>query len=291
LNLEIQFEQILNNLKVLTGVDPGTDFILTTDLEHDPVAYNVEEVVETVQSQNAQIVQARINEEIALVDVQLRKNARSPTLQTQGGLQGAYSVFTADFPVSNFGPVPDYQLPTGVDATSNFTWGDFAAIQQAQIDAQNQQILNPGERQTESTTQTGYNYGPYINFTLNVPLWDAGTRKRAIANAEVSRRIAENRRVLLEDQQEANVRSALVQYNKRLTNIQLAIQALDAANLLLNYVRDRYRSGVVNSFEFRQAQVTYENAAVAYNQSVFAAIEAYLLIERLKGSIVNELTE
>ena len=289
----IQFQQTLYNLKVLIGMDPAVPITLSTPLEHDPMLYATEEVVEQVLAENNQLSQARLNEEVALIDINLRQAAFRPNVSIQGGLTGNYTFFTADFPVrtTTFSTVDDYQLPPTITEDTNFDWGDFRDIQQAQIDLQNDQIINSANEITPTSriTQRGYNYGPYFNITFNLPLYDAGTRRRALANAKVTSEITQTRREQLERQVEANVRAALFQYNARVRNIDLAREAVDAANLLLSFVQSRYKAGVVNSFEFRQAQITYQNAAIAYNQSIFSAIEAHLIIERLTGQLVADL--
>lgn len=128
----------------------------------------------------------------------------------------------------------------------------------------------------------------YGNFTLGWNLFSGGNRKRAVQIAEIDKEVGV---VELEDMQhDLNYRLAnfyefyLVQ--KELLDV--ARENLEAAELNLQISQEKFDSGAINSFNFRDVQTIYTRAAQGELEAIYAFIDAHTSLLRLAGVIVQE---
>jgi outer membrane protein TolC len=77
-------------------------------------------------------------------------------------------------------------------------------------------------------------------------------------------------------------------YNVRSTLLEVADENLEAAELNLKIAEDRFKTGAINSFNYRDIQVIYINAALQRLRSVFNLIDSRTTLTRLIGGFVNE---
>ena len=70
----------------------------------------------------------------------------------------------------------------------------------------------------------------------------------------------------------------------------LAEENLEAARLNMELSRDRYLNGTINSFNYRDVQQIYLNAAVQYQNAKFSVIASHNAILRLTGGIIDEFS-
>ena len=74
----------------------------------------------------------------------------------------------------------------------------------------------------------------------------------------------------------------------RQEQLELAEENLGAAKLNMDLSRERYENGTINSFNYRDVQQIYMNAAVQFQNAKFSLIESYNAILRLTGGIVDQ---
>jgi len=84
------------------------------------------------------------------------------------------------------------------------------------------------------------------------------------------------------------LRQELDFYDLRQKQLELAEENLAAASLNLELSKARYENGTINSFNYRDVQQIYLNAAVRYQDAKFSVIASFNAILRLTGGIIDE---
>jgi outer membrane protein TolC len=78
----------------------------------------------------------------------------------------------------------------------------------------------------------------------------------------------------------------LYEIRKELYGVSLA--NLESAKLNLEISTEKFRSGAINSFNFRDVQVIYLRTAVAQYQAIYNLIDVQTELLRLSGGIISE---
>lgn len=126
------------------------------------------------------------------------------------------------------------------------------------------------------------------NFTLSYNLFSGGNRKRAMQIARIDEEIGkvEIQQMTHElTNQLANVYE-FYQVRKELLNV--AGENLAAAELNLQISREKFESGAINSFNFRDVQNLYMNAATRKLEAVYNFIDTHTTMLRMAGTIIQE---
>ncbi|WP_340113342.1 TolC family protein [Maribellus mangrovi] len=128
----------------------------------------------------------------------------------------------------------------------------------------------------------------YGNFTLSWNLFSGGNRKRAVQIAEIDRQLAD---VETEDIQHGlnNQLANLFEfYEVRKELLVLARENIEAAQLNLQISREKFESGAINSFNFRDVQQIYLNASQGELRAIYNFIDAQTSLLRLAGVIIQD---
>ena len=120
-----------------------------------------------------------------------------------------------------------------------------------------------------------------------MPIFRGGQNTRSITNAQSNYQISRWQTQQQELELQRNLRSALDTYETRLQVADLAAQSLEAAEQNLAVSEDRYKSGLISSFDYRQAQLSYNNAAQQELQAIYNLIEANASLLRITGGFVE----
>ncbi len=136
--------------------------------------------------------------------------------------------------------------------------------------------------------QTGDSYDFYLNFSINWTLFNGGKIKNGIANAQDDIRIAELQvdevKLSLNNQLLSNVQL----YETRKKVLALNQERLKTAQLSLDLAQDRYKSGLLNSIDYRVVQNNYLNAKLTTVTSIYQLIDTETEILRLTGGIIRK---
>lgn len=127
-----------------------------------------------------------------------------------------------------------------------------------------------------------------VSASLTYTIYNGGVRKQALQVARIKEDISEVQTRDLEQEMKMTLRQELDLYGVRQKQLDLAHENLDAAELNLELSRERYQNGTINSFNFRDVQQIYMNAAVQYQNAIYSVIESYNTILRLTGGILDE---
>jgi outer membrane protein TolC len=128
----------------------------------------------------------------------------------------------------------------------------------------------------------------YGNFTLSFNLFSGGNRKRALQIAQIDE---ETGMIEIEDM-EHDLSSRLTNlyefYLVRMELLDVAQENLDAAHLNLQISREKFEAGAINSFNYRDVQLIYINAARRELEAIYNFIDTHTALLRMTGTIVQE---
>jgi outer membrane protein TolC len=141
--------------------------------------------------------------------------------------------------------------------------------------------VNSGEIWDKSATFYG-------NFTLSYNLFSGGSRRRALQIA----RVQEESGMVEIDQMKHELNNSLSNlyefYMVRKELLKVADENLDAAKLNLQISKDKFESGAINSFNYRDVQNIYLNASQQKLEAIYNFIDTHTSLLRMVGVIVQE---
>lgn len=130
--------------------------------------------------------------------------------------------------------------------------------------------------------------GYYANLSLSFNLSNGGNVRRAIRNAKIEGEIGDLEIQELQISLGNELKNFYDLYNIRKQLLQVAVVNLESANLNLEISQQKFRSGAINSFNFRDVQVLYLRAAIVRLQAIFNLIDTHTELLRITGGIIAE---
>jgi outer membrane protein len=135
---------------------------------------------------------------------------------------------------------------------------------------------------------TSNGLSPYGNVSLSFDIYDAGNRASDLQIARINEEIAQ---VEIE-QMEHSLTNLLLNvydyYNVRMALLEVAVESLEAAELNLQIADEKFKTGAINSFNYRDIQLIYLNAALVRWQAVYNLIDSRTVLTRLTGGFISE---
>lgn len=134
----------------------------------------------------------------------------------------------------------------------------------------------------------GQTYDFYLNFAVSYTLFDGGNVKRRVQNAEIQQRIQE---LTIDDLQlslDLNLQNELNAYRGRVAVAELARENVETSAQLMQIAEERFKTGTINSLDYRQLQVALLNARMDYYDAVLDALTSETELARLTGNIVRQ---
>jgi outer membrane protein TolC len=128
----------------------------------------------------------------------------------------------------------------------------------------------------------------YANFTLSFNLFNGGNVRRGIKNARISEQIGQLETDELEISLSNLMKTDFDLYEIRKQLYLVSIANLESASLNMEISTEKFRSGAINSFNFRDVQVIYLRAAASKYQAIFNLIDIQTELLRLSGGIISE---
>jgi len=128
----------------------------------------------------------------------------------------------------------------------------------------------------------------YGNFTLSYNLYSGGNRKRAVEIAQIEETIG----TVEIDQVELELNNSLSNlyefYLVRKELLDLAYENLEAARLNMQLSKERFESGAINSFNYRDIQISYITIAQRQLEAIYNLIDSQTALLRMTGTIIQE---
>jgi outer membrane protein TolC len=130
--------------------------------------------------------------------------------------------------------------------------------------------------------------GFYLNFTLNFNLFDGGNTRRAIQNARITEQIGQLEIKDLERSLQNLMVNTYQLYEIRKQLYDVAVANLESNELNLEISTEKFRSGAINSFNFRDVQLQYLNAAFNRLGAIYDLLDTQTELLRLTGGIISQ---
>lgn len=144
----------------------------------------------------------------------------------------------------------------------------------------NRNILSP-------SAGAGSSFSTYGNITLTYDIYQGGLRDRAVEVARINESIAGIEEEELKKSLSNQLLSLFDRYNVQKELLYIAGENLEAAEMNVQISGDKFRSGAINSFNYRDIQLIYLNAAYQQVQDVYNLIATGAALTRLTGGFIN----
>lgn len=249
INAENSFLISKLSLAQLLQFDNFKDFdIADTDAEvkqSETMLLSPEAIFQKAKEERVELKIAKTNLAIAEKDVKIAKGSYQPTLQ------GFYRFNTrAGYADRVVGFEPNTTNPTSVIGV---------------VEGTGQNVIQPNFTPTlgkalpifdQFSDNKGHNFG----VQLTVPILNGFTVKNNVARYKVS---LEKSKIALSQSEldlERNVYTAFTDAKGALKAYESAVVALNARQEAFNYASEKYAVGIINAFDFNQAQTLFSNA-------------------------------
>jgi outer membrane protein TolC len=128
----------------------------------------------------------------------------------------------------------------------------------------------------------------YVGITLSWTIFNGGTRKRSVEIAKVN----EESSAVQTSQMQHSLNNQLLQmysnYEVQKAVFDLAQEQEASAKLNLEMSEEKLKNGNINSFNYRDVQIIYMNAAIARLKAIYNVIQSNTDLLRITGGIINE---
>ncbi|MBX7095394.1 MAG: TolC family protein [Flavobacteriales bacterium] len=141
--------------------------------------------------------------------------------------------------------------------------------------------------QTSQFESNGSNLNYFANFVINFNLFNGGKTKRAIQNARIQEHLQS---ITLEEQVftlTGQLRNAYEMYLARQVILMLTSEAYSNAEFNLKLAQERFDQGTLSSFNFRDVQIQFLNAAMVRLEAAYNLINSHTELMRLTGGILS----
>ena len=132
------------------------------------------------------------------------------------------------------------------------------------------------------------NLNYYANFTLNFRLFDGGKVRRGIKALEIQNEVNQIQLEQMQQQLVLELSNTFALYQTRKKIFELNKKAFIASKENLEIARFKERTGLINSFNFRDIEMSYLSSGVNLYQSSFDLLESNATLLKLTGKIIQE---
>lgn len=227
------YENALRELKRAMGEDDlTTSYQLTDILIDDAPDYELTDLKQKMLANNKNLQLLFVNRELTNVGTQIQNSTLQPTLSLRSGL--TYDV--------NY-------------TTGKQTFRSFAPGQAPTSDA----IPNVAAR-----TLTGF-----ANLVGTYTLFDGGVRKRNIETAKIDEMMAQLDIEDLKRQLNAQLETTYATYNTQKNLVKVTDELVNNSRQNLGIAEERFRGGLINSFDYRVIQLNFINASQSKLTAIF----------------------
>ena len=131
----------------------------------------------------------------------------------------------------------------------------------------------------------------YGNFTLSMNLYSGGTRNRALQIAKIDEQIGTVEIDQVKHELSNSLSNLYEYYQVRKELLNVADENLAAAKLNLQISKEKFEAGAINSFNYRDVQNIYLDAAQQKLEAIYNFIDAHTSLLRITGTIIQEYNQ
>lgn len=134
---------------------------------------------------------------------------------------------------------------------------------------------------------SSYSFGYYANFTLSFNIFNGGKTKNDIQNSLINEDIGMITISELSKQLSNQMKTQfdLFEIRKKLLNV--ADASSESTGLNLKIAEEKFKTGAINSFNFRDIQLRYLNASIRKLEAIYNLIDTETELMRLTGGIIT----
>jgi outer membrane protein len=242
------YAQAIRNLNLAMGVDEiETPYELTDALSYTAEDYALQDLQKQLLNNNQQLQNEFMNRELSVINTRLQQSEFRPSVQLQTGL--TYNVGIS------FG---EQTLSFGENSTTN----EIPEI--------------------AAKTVQGF-----VNFSASYPLFDGGARRTRLDNAKKEELVAQLNINELKRNLNNQLANTLATYNTQKRLVEVTSQLVNNARRNLEIAEERFRGGLINSFDYRSIQVSYVNASQQRLTAIFNLKQTETELIRLIGGLIR----
>jgi len=247
---QVAYENALRDLFLVIGEEnPTLEVQLTDELRAPITLYDREALSQRLLASNRSLQNLLVNRELANLNTKITESAKAPTIGLNAGLSYAWDVQTG---------------------TQTFDFGGDQPPNELDLPGVAARTLNA-------------NVGVIVNYLL----FDGGARKRRIETAQLQE-------INAQLDYEANKQNLLMLLNNTLSTFDNQLQVLSLTEQLienagrnLSIAEERFKGGVITSFDYRQVQISYINATFSRLSAMQNLKNTETELLRLTGQIVE----
>jgi len=140
-----------------------------------------------------------------------------------------------------------------------------------------------------STPNVGQNSADaYIGLSLSFNIFNGGITRRSVQIAEINEESAQVQTTQMTHSLHNQLLQMYSNYNVQKAILELANEKESAAKLNLELSEAKLKSGSINSFNYRDVQVVYMNAAISKFRAIYDLIQSNTDLLRITGGIISE---
>jgi outer membrane protein TolC len=148
---------------------------------------------------------------------------------------------------------------------------------------------NSREYYSGSTANVTENYAyVYAGLTLSLDIFNGGTRKRSLQIAKINEETTQVQTTQMEHSLKNQLLQMYSNYEVQKTVYQLTLEQEEAAKLNLELSAEKLENGSINSFNYRDVQIDYMNAAISKLNAIYNLLQSNTDLQRITGGIINE---
>ncbi len=146
-----------------------------------------------------------------------------------------------------------------------------------------------GQYYSGSTPNVTQNYSDaYVGLTLSFNIFNGGIRKRSLEIAKIGQESAQVQTQQMTHSLSTQLLQMYSSYEVQKTVLELTNEQEEAAKLNLELSAEKLQNGTINSFNYRDVQIAYMNAAISKYRAIYNLVESNTDLQRITGGIISE---
>ena len=128
----------------------------------------------------------------------------------------------------------------------------------------------------------------YANLSLNYLIFNGNANRRALQVAKIEEEISKIETADLKHSLTNTLAQNFELYELRKELFDLAEENMSATEINMQLSKGKYESGSINSFNYRDVQISYQNASLGRLTAIFNLIQSKTTLVRMTGGILSE---
>jgi outer membrane protein TolC len=128
----------------------------------------------------------------------------------------------------------------------------------------------------------------YVGLTFSWSIFNGGTKKRSVEIAKINEETLQVETTKMEQSLSNQLMQMFYNYEVQKDILKLSIEQEASAKLNLDLSADKLANGTINSFNYRDVQAMYLNAAIAKYKAIYNVVQSNTDLLRITGGIISQ---